>query len=202
MKWLFCALLLAPMMAQAHDGVVHASDAEASAHAGEGLPLPFNLGGAFALTDQHGARRTQANPQGHLQLMFFGYANCQEICSVALPQMADIAHGLAAQGLPVTPVMVTVDPVRDTPALMGAALQKLHPDFVGLTGDDAALAHVYKLFSIDNELVFEDPASGPVYAHGSFLYLLDAEGAFLTVLPPILSTDRMIEIIAGYAKRS
>jgi protein SCO1 len=199
MKAWLCAMALIASPALAHDGVVHGSDAEATAHAAEGLPLPFNLGGDFALTDQYGARRTQVDPDGHMQLLFFGYANCQEICSVALPQMAELATGLAAQGVAITPVMITVDPMRDTVATMAAPLAKLHPDFVGLTGDEAALAQAYKAFAIESALVFTDPASGPVYAHGSFLYLLDGQGKFLTVLPPILSNERMMEIIAGYA---
>lgn len=201
MKVMLLALTLAPFAAQAHDGVVHTDAAQASAHAAEGLPLPFELGGAFALTDQHGQRRTQVDPEGHLQLLFFGYANCQQICSVALPQMAGIATGLAAQGVAITPVLITVDPARDTVGRMGAALAKLHPDFVGLTGDEAALAQAYALFAVENALVFTDPATGPVYAHGSFLYLLDGQGRFLTVLPPILSDERIMEIIAGYAGR-
>lgn len=201
MRAMLLAALLWPVGAFAHDGEVHETQAAGLDHA-EGLPLPFDLGGPFELTDQHGQPRTQANPAGHLQLLFFGYANCQEICSAALPQMGDIATGLAAQGVAITPVMITVDPARDTPASMGPALAQWHPDFVGLTGDEAALANAYKLFSIDSAFLFEDSATGPVYAHGSFLYLLDAQGEFLTVLPPILSNDRMIEIIAGYAAES
>jgi protein SCO1 len=202
MRAVVLLLALWPLATAAHDGVVHADADTATRHAAAGLPLPFDLGGDFTLTDQHGQPRTEANPARHLQLLFFGYANCQEICSVALPQMAEIATTLAGQGVQITPVMITVDPVRDTPANMGPALAKWHPDFVGLTGDEAALAHAYKLFSIDSEYLFADPATGPVYAHGSFLYLLDGQGKFLTVLPPILSNDRMMEIIAGYAAES
>jgi protein SCO1 len=193
------AVMVWPAIGLAHDGVVHQTDDQAAAHIAEGLPLPFDLGGHFTLTDQHGAARSEVDPAGHLQLLFFGYANCQEICSVALPQMAEIASGLAAQDVAVTPVLITVDPVRDTVANMGPAMAKLSPDFVGLTGTDAELAVAYQLFSIESSLVFEDPKSGPVYAHGSFIYLLDGQGKFLTVLPPILSTARMIEIIAGHA---
>jgi protein SCO1 len=203
MKAVVFALALVPFGAQAHDGVVHGSDDEAASHEAsnpaEGLPLPFNLGGPFALIDQNGQPRTEADPAGNLQLLFFGYANCQEICSVAFPQMADVVVGLDKQGIEVTPVMITVDPERDTVESMGPALEQWHLDFVGLTGDDAALAVAYKAFAIESELVFTDPASGPVYAHGSFLYLLDGQGKFLTVLPPILTNGRMMEIIAGYA---
>lgn len=192
------ALLWAPA-ALAHDGVVHKSEAEAAGHQAEGVPLPFDLGGPFALIDQNGAPRTEADPAGHLQLLFFGYANCREICSAALPQMAEIAAGLAARGIPLTPVMITVDPARDTVETLGPALAKFSPDFVGLTGSPEALAKAYRLFAIESEEVFEDPQYGPVYAHGSFLYVLDGKGKFLTVIPPVLSSARVIEIIAAYA---
>jgi protein SCO1/2 len=194
-------IALAPA-AWAHDGVVHATPEEAAAHAAataQGLPLPLNLGGPFRLTDQHGVERTEADPQGHMQILFFGYASCQEICSAALPQMADVAAGLAARGVPVTPVMITVDPVRDTLPAMKASLAKFGPGFLGLTGDRAALQAAYDLFQIETVKVFDDPASGPVYAHGSFLYLLDGQGKFLTVIPPILPDDRVIDMIAAYA---
>ncbi len=161
--------------------------------------MPFDLCGPFALIDQNGQTRTEADPDGNLQLLFFGYASCREICSAALPQMAEVASGLAAKGVALTPVLITVDPVRDTVATLGPALEKFGPQFVGLTGEDAALRGAYKAFSIDSSLVFDDPTYGAVYAHGSFLYLLDAKGGFLTVIPPILSTDRVVDLIAGYA---
>ena len=113
-------LALAAGSASAHDGVVHGSAGEAAAHqapaasGGPKLPFDLDLGGAFTLTDQTGAKRSQADPQGRAQLVFFGYANCQSICSVALPLMADAVTTLADEGIAVTPVMITVDPARDT----------------------------------------------------------------------------------------
>lgn len=165
----------------------------------KGLRRPLDLGGPFTLTDQTGAPRTEVDPKGNLQLLFFGYANCREICSVTLPQMAEVEQGLAARGVAMTPVMITVDPARDTVETLGPALRQYSPNFVGLTGDAPALSAAYKAFSIESGLVFEDPFTGPVYAHGSFLYLLDAKGGFLTVIPPILSTDRVVDVIANYA---
>ncbi len=197
---LVLALVAAPALA--HDAAGHAKAEAATAPAPAGLPLPFDLGGPFRLTDQHGQTRTEVDPQGRLQLVFFGYANCESICTVALPQMAGIATGLAKQGVGLTPVMITVDPARDTPAAMAAALARFHPDFVGLTGPEADLARVYRAFSVDHSVVFDDPSGGAVYAHGSLLYLLDGEGRFLTVIPPILSDDRAIEIIASYAQKA
>lgn len=161
--------------------------------------FPFDaVGGAFTLTDQTGASRTQADPDGSVQLLFFGYANCQQICSSVLPQMAVVADDLAAGGHQVRPVMITVDPVADTVENIGPALTQYHPDFVGLTGTDAELQVAYDAFQVEKEVLFEDPEYGPVYAHGSFLYLLDGAGLVLTIIPPVLSDEEIAGIISTY----
>lgn len=182
--------------AWAHDGVVHGTVAQAEAHA---TAFPIALGGPFRLTDQHGATRTEADPAGHLQLLFFGYASCREICSAALPQMAEVAAALALRGIVVTPVMITVDPARDTGPALAAALAQYGPGFIGLTGDAQDLAQARAAFSIDTVQVTQTANGAPVYAHGSFLYLLDGQGRVLTLFPPILPLDRVIELVAGYA---
>jgi len=187
--------------AAAHDGVSHATTARAAAHAApDGAPLPFldDLGGAFSLTDQTGAPRGQADPLGRPQLLFFGYANCRSICTTALPLMGEIARRASSLGVDLVPVMITVDPARDTPGTLGAPLAAHHPDFIGLTGSESELARVYDLFQVAHEVVFEDPEHGPVYAHGSFIYLLDPAGEVLTLIPPILSAERAAQIVHSH----
>jgi len=158
-----------------------------------------DVGGAFELTNQYGETRTQVDPDGAAQLLFFGYANCQEICSAALPLMAEVADLVAAQGLDVTPVMITVDPVRDTVAEMGAPLEVIDPDLVGLTGTPDALQAAYDAYGIEIEELFVDPFYGPVIAHGSFIYLLDPSGEVLTMLPPILPAPHLAQIVIANA---
>lgn len=170
----------------------------ATSAAAEALPLPFDLGGPFALTNQFGETRTQADPDGRAQLLFFGYANCLNICSAALPLMADVVDALADEGMMVTPVMITVAPHQDQVDTMGAPLAEIHPDFIGLTGDEGALQIAYDAFSVEVEPLFEDPEYGWIYAHGSFVHLLDESGEILTLLPPILDVDRTTEIVRGY----
>lgn len=201
------ALATLALPALAHEGVDHDNPEDAARHLAEtagplpapqGLPLPFALGGPFTLTDQSGDRRSEADPEGAFQLLFFGYANCPSICAVALPMMGEVTNALRARGVAATPVMITVDPKRDTVETMGAPLAAFHPDFVGLTGTEDELAPVYDLFSVEKTLVFEDPIEGPIYAHGSHIYLLDGGGKVLTLLPPILSAERIVEIAAAY----
>ncbi|MCE8537228.1 SCO family protein [Ruegeria pomeroyi] len=169
----------------------------APAQAGN-APLPFDVGGPFELTDQNGARRSQADPQGHGQLLFFGYATCPGICSAAMPMMADAVDRLADAGIPVTPVMITVDPERDRPGEMNAPLARYHRDFIGLTGSEAELQAAYDAYSVERELAYVDPEYGPVYTHGAFVYLLDAKGEVLSLFPPILSSDRVVELARKY----
>ncbi|MDW3224797.1 MAG: SCO family protein [Paracoccaceae bacterium] len=161
-------------------------------------PLPFDLGGPYALVDQYGDTRTQADPDGRAQLLFFGYANCQNICSAALPLMADVVDILNAEGISITPVMITVAPDQDRVETMGAPLAVVHEDFIGLTGDENALQTAYDAFSVEVEPLFQDPEYGWIYSHGSFVHLLDASGEMLTLLPPILDTDRTAEIVRAY----
>lgn len=203
------AAFLTLSTAAAHEGVVHRTIEEAQAHQTErppentapsGVPFPLDLGGSFQLTDHNGHPRTERDPAGKPQLLFFGYANCEAICSVALPLMAKVVSDLEQQGLDVQPLMVTVDPERDTVEALGPALAKHHHKFIGLTGTDAELQHIYHLFGIEKTVVYEHPELGPIYAHGSHMYLLDAEGAFLTLLPPILSAERVAELVAAYAQ--
>ena len=161
-------------------------------------PLPFDVGGAFELVDQYGASRSQVDPDGHAQLLFFGYANCPGICSAAMPMMADVTDLVALQGLKISPVMITIDPDRDVVGTLGKPMARLHDKFIGLTGSDTALAQAYQAYSVEKQLAFVDPETGPVYSHGSFVYLLDDQGEVLTLLPPVLDAQRVATIILGY----
>ncbi|MGV6849615.1 MAG: SCO family protein [Marinibacterium sp.] len=165
-----------------------------------GPPLPFDIGGSFALTDQYGQPRTESDPDGHAQLLFFGYANCPGICATAMPMMADVTDILASHGLTVQPVMITVDPDRDRVGTMTAPLADIHATFIGLTGDESALETAYAAYAIERELAFVDPDYGAVYRHGSFIYLLDAQGEVLTLILPVQDAAHVAGIVQGYLR--
>lgn len=216
---------LAPGAASAHNGVVHKNAAEAAAHrAAEGasatqgdgassassapkapgLPVtpdalfPKGVGGPYELIDQFGRARDQRDPDGRPQLVFFGYATCEAICSVAMPRVAEAVRLLEREAILATPVLITVDPGNDTPSAMRKSLPKTHPRYVGLTGSEAALAAARKAFQVEAKKVSETRDGAPIYAHGSFIYLMDGDGEFMTLMPPVLSAERMAEIVKGY----
>ncbi len=163
-------------------------------------PFPADIGGPYTLVDQHGQTRTEADPDGKLQLVFFGYANCLNICSAAMPLMAEVTDALRADGTGVTPVLITIAPDQDTVETMDAPLAEIHPDFIGLTGSEQALAGAYDAFNVTFEKLFEDPEHGWIYAHTGFVHLLDGEGKLLTLLPPVLNGEQMSDIVRSYAE--
>lgn len=197
-------LVAATSVAFAHDGVVHKDIGEALEHQAETadtVGFPEVKGGDFELINQFGDVRTSKNPDGKHQLLFFGYVNCKAICGVALPRMAAAVDELKDRGVEVTPVLITVDPERDTVAAMLEGAPHIHENLIGLTGSEEALAQAYKAFSVEKSLVFEHPTEGPIYAHGSFIYLLGPDGTFKTLMPPILGSDRMADLVMKYTTR-
>jgi len=204
----FAGVLVAGLIgsAYAHDGVHHATQEEAAKHNAEAAAkapntpgFPDVVGGEYHLVDHFGNERSSRDPAGHYQLIFFGYASCKAICSVALPRMAEAVDILEAKGIGVTPLLITVDPERDTQAAMRKALPDIHPQLIGLTGWRDALEAAYKAFSVEKKLVYIHPDEGPIYAHGTFIYLTGPDGAFKTLMPPVLGAERIAEIVASYA---
>ena len=207
---LFAAVLLPLSWAAAHDGVEHKTPEEAAKHAAEtgakapplpegpALPFPIKIEAAFDLVDQTGARRSERDFAGKPMLIFFGYASCEAICSVALPRLAAALDILGDKADAVQPLLITVDPVNDTPAALAEAMPKIHPRMLGLTGTEAELAAARDAFQVEAQKTSELPDGTPIFAHGSFIYLLDGEAKVLTILPPILGEERMAELILKY----
>lgn len=200
--------VLSASPALGHDGVKHGTKAEAKAHKAEtgaavgtptpGLPFPVKIDTKFALVDQDGKDVTQADFSGKPMAIFFGYANCEAICSVALPRLGQALDILGDKVDDFAPLLITVDPARDTPEKIGPALAKWHPKLRGLTGTEDALAAAREAFQVETSKVGEDAEGNPIYAHGSFIYLIGGDGQVLTLLPPILGPERMAQIISGY----
>ena len=78
---------------------------------------------------------------------------------------------LKAKGLDVTPVFISIDPERDTPAVLKDFTANLHPDMIGLTGtleQVQAASRAYKTY-------FKKQDTGDQYYmmdHSTFTYLM------------------------------
>lgn len=190
--------------AAAHEAHHHGHDTAppvvaAGPSEGQGsLPIEILLDERFALIDQHGKARGPEVFEGRASLVFFGYANCEGVCLTGVPAIAAAATALGAKGHAVRPVLITIDPERDTPAALRRELGPYHQDYLGLTGSVEALAEARRLFKVKATLTHTDRAGGAVFQHGTFVYLIGADGRFRTLFPPVLPPAEMARIVETY----
>jgi protein SCO1/2 len=139
-----------------------------------------DVGGAFSLVNGDGQRVTDAAFAGKYRLMYFGYTFCPDVCPVDAQNMA---LGLKAfeqanptRGVEVVPIFVTVDPARDTPAVVKQFAAAFHPRMVGLTGSQAEIDAVKKTFRVYSaKRAGSDPANYLV-DHSAMVYLFGPAG--------------------------
>ncbi len=101
------------------------------------------------LPDASGKPRTLADFKGKVTVVFFGFTQCPDVCQTALAEVAEVKQKLGADGDKVQSVFVTVDPERDTPAVVGAYVAAFGRDFVALRGSleqTQAAAKEFKVF--------------------------------------------------------
>ena len=165
----------------------HAGDRLSAANqvASQGEAL---VGGPFTLTDQDGHERRAADFRGRFMLVYFGYSNCPDICPTTLAVMADALDKLGAKAGRIVPILVTVDPARDTSKILKAYLKAFGPRFVGLTGDANAVATAARAYRVYYKKV---PLKGGGYAmeHSSHIYLMGPDGKFIADYDETLGPD-------------
>jgi len=155
---------------------------------GESPPLEgATMGGAFALTDQNGRRVSDGDFAGKYRLVYFGFTFCPDVCPV---DMATLAAGLRrfeaadpARAARVQPIFITVDPVRDTPAVLRQFVAAFHPRFVGLTGSETEIAQVARRYRIFYERAAPAPGGAYNVNHTQMAVLYDPAGAPIVLVP-------------------
>jgi protein SCO1/2 len=146
------------------------------------------IGGPFALTDQYGAPRTDADFRGKFMLIYFGFTYCPDICPTDLQQMGLAVDRLGPPGEAVQPIFITVDPQRDTPEHLKDYMPLFHPRFVGLTGDAAAIKDAARAYRTYYARVDLDKSDYTV-DHSAFIYLMGRKGEYLGFFPPGTSAE-------------
>jgi cytochrome oxidase Cu insertion factor (SCO1/SenC/PrrC family) len=153
------------------------------------------VGGSFELTDQTGHRRTDADFQGKLVVIYFGYTYCPDVCPTELQSISLALDKLGAAAETIQPLFITVDPGRDTPARLADFVSSFHPRLIGLTGSLAEIrktAIAYRTFFAKNGVTTPDDYS---VDHTGFIYLLGKDGRYLGFLPPGLAPDAIADAI-------
>ena len=165
--------------------------ADAARLMGELMSGHHPIGGPFSLTDASGRRVALADFKGQLVLLYFGYATCPDVCPTDLAIIAQALRDLGPAAAEVQPLFVTLDPLRDLPAVLREYTAAFHPAFVALTGTEEEIRRV----ATDYKVFFEKvPLPGTkTYAidHTPYTFLLDREGKFAILFPPGTPADRI-----------
>jgi protein SCO1 len=141
----------------------------------------LSIGGHFALTTPDGRAVTDASYRGKWLLIYFGYTFCPDACPTALNTIGTALDRLGPLADKVQPLFITVDPERDTPALVADYVKSFDPRIVGLVGTPeqiAAAAKEYRVYYVTRSLGGDDYTVD----HSSFLYVVNPRGAFVKLL--------------------
>lgn len=130
----------------------------------------------FALTDQFGKARRLSDFKGKVVVMFFGYTQCPDVCPTTMAEMASVMKQLASLADQVQVLFVTLDPERDTQALLAAYVPNFDARFLGLYGDLAATAKVASDFKVFYQKVPGKSAGSYSVDHTAGSYVFDRAG--------------------------
>jgi protein SCO1 len=134
------------------------------------------FGRDFQLIDHHGKPRTLADFRGKVVAVFFGYTHCPDVCPTALGELASVANELGKDAGRMQVLFITVDPERDTPAVLSQYAPAFHPDFLGLYGDADATARTAKEFKVFYQKQPLPPGGDYSVDHSAGTYIYDTAG--------------------------
>lgn len=164
------------------------------APAAEAPPLAgAKIGGPFAMTDQDGRAVTEARYAGKYRVLYFGYTYCPDVCPLDLQKLMQgyrqFARADPARAAKVQPIFVSVDPARDTPAIVKQYVTAFGPGLVGLTGTPAQLATMARHYAVTYGR--ETPEKGSAYLmnHSRMAMLFAPDGKPVALLRADESAD-------------
>lgn len=137
-----------------------------------GLVLPLK----FHLTNQNDQAVTADDYRHDLVLLYFGYTECPDQCPTTLTTLANALHTLGPQASQVRVLFVSVDPKRDTTAVLKRYVDNFGPEFVGLRGDQAELTALSKRYRIAYHYENPDKYGNYEVDHSSAVFVFDRDG--------------------------
>jgi protein SCO1/2 len=165
----------------------------------------FDLTGAkyaqgFSLADFDGKPRTLADFKGKVAIVFFGYTQCPDACPTTMAELSGILKTLGPDASRVQVVFITVDPSRDSAALLKAYVTNFRPDFIALRPTEAQTPPLIKDFKLVVEKVPGKTADTYTIDHTAGSYIYDTQGRIRLFasqsLDPALLTDDIKTLLA------
>jgi protein SCO1/2 len=157
----------------------------------------------FNLPDFDGKPRTLADFKGKVAVVFFGYTQCPDACPTTMAELSGILKTLGPDASRIQVVFISVDPSRDSPALLKSYVTNFRPDFLALRGDEAQTRAVIKDFKLIVEKVPGKTPDSYTIDHTAGTYIFDTQGRVRLFasqsLDPALLTDDLKALLAEKA---
>jgi protein SCO1 len=135
-----------------------------------------SIGSDFSLADHTGTTRKLGDFRGKVVVLFFGFMNCPDVCPTTLSDMVEVKKKLGRDGDRVQVIFVSLDPERDTAALLAQYVPAFDPTFLGLRGSLEETAAVAKDFKIFYQKVPGTDASRYTLDHTAASFVFDPDG--------------------------
>jgi protein SCO1 len=161
----------------------------------KGVP---QIGGAFDLVSQHGTRVSASSLRGRHMLVTFGYASNPDTTPATVQILNAVLEALGAKADLIVPLLITLDPKNDTPAILKAFASRYNHRLLTLTGTEAEIAAVARAFkqpvihSVDG-----GTASGSVLAYEPLIFLMDQKGRYVAHWTHEVGADAIIAVLRG-----
>lgn len=141
------------------------------------------IGGDFTLTTQLNESYSLSDSKGKVVLLFFGFTHCPDVCPMTLGTIKTVLSQLGDEASQVQPLLITVDPKRDTPEILKNYLVYFGPNFIGLTGTIEEIDSVVKQYQ--GFYSYEGDTSRNAYNvdHTSNLYIITPSGEVANIVP-------------------
>jgi protein SCO1/2 len=138
------------------------------------------IGGPFTLTDGDGRQVTDETYRGKWLVIYFGYTYCPDACPTGLSNIGAAMKLLGADADRVQTLLITIDPERDTPAVMKSYVAAFDSRFVGLTGTPEQIASVARSYRAYYKRIGE--GDDYIMDHTVVIYIMDPDGHYRTML--------------------
>jgi cytochrome oxidase Cu insertion factor (SCO1/SenC/PrrC family) len=162
------------------------------------VPDRAAVGGPFTLTDHTGRLVTERDFHGRYLLLTFSYTRSPDVGPAQLQLMAAVLGRLRNRAELVVPVLVTLDPARDTPADLAGYIARFHPRIVGLTGSEDEIAAMARAWHLPFERRPMGAQNGDYeIAHPALIYLMGPDGTYVAHFGPATGVEAMAARIGG-----
>ncbi|QJQ95724.1 MULTISPECIES: SCO family protein [Halomonadaceae] len=152
----------------------------------------------FTLVSHRGETLTPDAFEGRWLLLFFGFTHCPDVCPASLATLAQVLERLGDQAEPLQPLMISVDPKRDTPDILSRYVTHFHHDIVGLTGTPAQVdAAAASLRAYYRQVPYGSQGDYTV-DHSAFFYLIDPQREVAELYPHGMGVEAIADDIRAH----